>query len=247
LQNNKRIDGISYPLTRLFADFGFPLFIFSVSIKLKSHNMEVYKNLSLENLPDEEWRDIKGYEGLYQVSNMGRVKSLSRPTKRGKGIYVFNDRILCNVINGHGYCQVSIFDKEGVFKIKQVHRLVAEAFIPNPNNHPFIDHIDTVKTNNIVSNLRWCTQSMNMNNPITKEYIDSKRLEFCREEWYIETQRYSQPHSKCVLQYSLNGDLIARWRTISEAARSIGASVQAISRCCNGVVKTSMNYIWKFE
>jgi hypothetical protein len=206
-------------------------------------NQEFIESISL---PNEEWRDVIGYEGYYMVSSFGRILSLPRIINNHTGYRVSKHRILSPRLNSGGYYQVA-FCINKTLKQPHIHKLVAEAFIPNPNNYPQVDHIDCNKRNNTVANLKWCTQSMNMNNPITKEYIDSKRLEFCREEWYIETQRYSQPHSKCVLQYSLNGDLIARWRTISEAARSIGASVQAISRCCNGVVKTSMNYIWKFE
>ena len=208
--------------------------------------MEIYKNLSLENLPNEEWKDIVGYEGLYQVSNLGRVKSLSRKKEFGIGRYERNAKILTPIKNGRGYFMVNLH-KDYKPKIHSTHRLVAQAFIPNPNNYRCIDHINTKKNDNRVENLRWCTHSMNMRNPITKAYIDSKRTKFCFEDWYREKQRYSQPHSKKVLQFSLDNSFIKEWETISEAARAMGASVQAISRCCNGIVKTSKNYIWKFK
>ena len=209
--------------------------------------MEIYKKLSLEDLPNEEWRDVVGYEGLYKVSNLGRVKSLSRKMKRGSGIWDKPIKIMTPPINGHGYHQVTLFSIDGKRKIKCVHQLVAEAFIENLNNYNCIDHINTNKTDNRVENLRWCDHKMNMNNPLTKAYIDQKRTTYCFENWYREKQRYHQPHGKQVLQFNLDESFVKEWRTISEAARAVGTSVQAISRCCNGIVKTSMNYIWKFK
>lgn len=195
----------------------------------------------------EEWVDIVGYEGLYKVSSHGRIKSLGRNTKRGKGVGHIPQRIMSPSIGGRGYYQVTLSDINGNRKTKYVHALVATAFIPNPESYGCIDHINTIKTDNTVSNLRWCNHQMNMRNPITKTHLDNKRLEYCNESWYIEKQRYRQPHGKSVLQFNLDNSFVKEWRTISEAARSVGTSVQAISRCCNGVVKTSMNYIWKFK
>ena len=101
----------------------------------------------------EIWKDIKGYEGVYQVSNLGnvrRVKLLKQYSDESKGGY--------NVVN---LC------KDGNAKMKRVHRLVAEAFIPNPENKPCIDHINTDRTDNRVENLKWVTKQENSNNPLT--------------------------------------------------------------------------------
>ena len=108
----------------------------------------------------EEWRDIKGYEGLYQVSNLGRVKSLGNNKTRKEKI------LKPETING--YLRVCLF-KERKGKHILVHRLVADAFIPNMDNKPYIDHIDGNPNNNIINNLRWCTHNENMNNLITKQ------------------------------------------------------------------------------
>lgn len=120
----------------------------------------------------EEWKDIKGYEGLYQVSDKGRVKSLARLSKRinpktyrGTTILI-GEKILKQSCQTNGY-NVVVLVKEGIGIQKTVHRLVAEAFIPNPDNKPEIDHCNTIKTDNSVENLRWCTHTENMNNPIT--------------------------------------------------------------------------------
>ena len=103
----------------------------------------------------EEWRPIKGYEGLYKVSNMGRVKSL----------YYGKERILKTRNGLHGYKHV-ILSKQATKKTSRVHRLVAEAFIPNPMNLPVVNHLDGNKHNNCVFNLEWCTVKENTNHAI---------------------------------------------------------------------------------
>ena len=105
---------------------------------------------------NEEWRDIKGYEGLYQVSNLGRVKSFKDNNGNCR------EKILNYKPKKDGYIQVKLF-KNGTYRIFKVHRLVAESFIPNPDNYPIINHKDENKTNNTVSNLEWCTQKYNIN------------------------------------------------------------------------------------
>lgn len=119
----------------------------------------------------EEWKDIEGYEGLYQVSDWGNVKSLPRLSKRSTSRHrgtsiLINERILKQSFQTSGY-KVVVLCKDGNNRQFQVHRLVAEAFIPNPENKPQIDHINTNKAENNVENLRWCTHTENMNNPIT--------------------------------------------------------------------------------
>lgn len=102
----------------------------------------------------EEWKDIKGYEGRYQVSSTGNVKNV-KTGKTLKGVPARN-----------GYLIVILYNDNGG-KHFRIHRLVAEAFIYNPKNKPYVDHIDGSRTNNQVDNLRWCTRSENMRNPIT--------------------------------------------------------------------------------
>ena len=110
----------------------------------------------------EIWKDIKGYEGLYQVSNLGRVKSLPKYHKTKSG-YFSKERIIKTIRNDRGYLMVGLskdWKKKKVF----VHRLVAEAFIPNPNNYTQINHInEQEKDNNNVDNLEWCTCKYNCN------------------------------------------------------------------------------------
>lgn len=115
-------------------------------------------------MTNEVWKDIEGYEGLYQVSNMGNVKSV------GYG----KERVLKFGKNNDGYLRVVLY-KEGKGKTHKVHRLVAQAFIPNPENKEQIDHLNTIRTDNRVENLRWVTPKENNNNPLTKEHRNVNR------------------------------------------------------------------------
>lgn len=109
----------------------------------------------------EIWKDIKGYEGLYQISNFGNVKSLARRVNCGDNkTRLKQERILKNTLDNHGYLTTSLCDNRKKEKYL-IHRLVAEVFIPNPNNLPQVNHIDENKTNNNVENLEWCTQQYN--------------------------------------------------------------------------------------
>lgn len=165
----------------------------------------------------EYWKPVVGYEGHYQVSNFGRVKSI----KFGKEI------ILKQHINiKGGYYYVCLL-KNGKHKNYYVHRLVAQAFIPNPDNLPEVNHKDECKTNNVVSNLEWCDRKYNHNYGTINE-------------------RISQSQSKTVLQYDLNGNLIKEWKSINECGRN-GFNQGDICKCCNGKRKTAKGFIWVYK
>lgn len=111
---------------------------------------------------EEEWRDIKGYEGLYQVSNLGRVRSLDRKFIKSNGrMHSRKGKVLAPNTNPKGYFFVNISDINHKITPTRIHRLVAEAFIPNPNNLPQVNHIDEDKSNNSITNLEWCTNRYN--------------------------------------------------------------------------------------
>ena len=120
----------------------------------------------------ETWKDIKGYEGLYQISNLGRIKSLRKKIKNNgafgkRKIITKNEKIVSSYKNKDGYSVVQLY-KNNKRKLKLVHRLVAEAFIPNPNNYPYVNHKDGNKANNCVDNLEWCNNSMNQLHAFSK-------------------------------------------------------------------------------
>ncbi|MDY2883057.1 MAG: NUMOD4 domain-containing protein [Romboutsia timonensis] len=110
---------------------------------------------------EEVWKDIKGFEEIYQVSNFGRVKSLLRKRRNRNGYFYIKEKILKQSINTYGYLQVCLYNN-CERSVKRVHRLVAETFIPNPSNKPEVNHIDGNKTNNKIDNLEWVTSKENI-------------------------------------------------------------------------------------
>ena len=204
---------------------------------------------------EEIWKPIKDYEGLYEVSNLGRVKSLNY---RGTG----KEKILKNIENSKGYFQVGLvkFGKQKVFK---VHRLVAEAFIPNPENKPCIDHINTVKSDNRVENLRWVTYKENSNNEKTLEKFKGENHHFFGKHHTEETKKKiseaqkgekgsmygktgeKHPRSKPVVQIDPNTNEVKVWRSTREAERIGGFCHNAISACCKNKFNRLGNNIYK--
>ena len=119
----------------------------------------------------EEWRPVVGYEGLYEVSNTGRVRSVDRYIKNGHSSYRLHKGKVISLLKGeYGYIQVNLYYNGKNYK-KYVHRLVAQAFIPNPDNLPQINHKDEDKTNNRVDNLEWCTAKYNINYGTRKDKV----------------------------------------------------------------------------
>lgn len=172
----------------------------------------------------EIWKDIKGYEGKYQVSNLGNVKSLNyNRTKKEHLLGLYSCR---------GYLQV-VLSKNCICKKFLVHRLVAEAFIENPDNLPQVNHIDENKLNNRVDNLEWCGAKYNTNFGTRLQ-----RIMFTR----IVNNGKKAP--KKIDQYSLDGKFIKTWNSGAELAKN-GFNRANIWKCCNGLLKTSKGYIWK--
>lgn len=166
---------------------------------------------------NEIWKDVDGFEGLYEVSNLGNVRRFD--TKKAK----------VKSLNIYGYPQVNLY-KNGKAYLRRVHRLVAIAFIPNPDNLPMINHKDENPCNNVVDNLEWCDAKYNVN-------------------YGGGNEKRALSHSKPVLQYSLTGQLIKEWHSATEAARELGFPQSGINWCCLRKPKhnSCKGYIWRFK
>ena len=199
---------------------------------------------------EEIWKDIEGYEGIYQVSNLGNVRSLNY---KNTG----ETRILKTRINRCGYICVCLGRKRKDFK---VHRLVAIAFIPNPENKPCVDHINAIRTDNRVENLRWVTHEENMNNPLSREHMSEafkgeKHPMYGRrgkdnpnfgkkhtEEFKQARRGENNPHAKEIYCVELD----RKFTTIKQASEEFGLDNSAIVRCCKGKQKTCGSYHWMY-
>ena len=170
----------------------------------------------------EIWKDIEGYDGKYQVSNYGNVKSLNYNN-------TCKERLLKPMLKNRGYLCVSLYKP---LKIFSIHRLVANAFIPNPDNLPCVNHKDEDKTNNHVGNLEQCTNKYNQNYGTCRERIRKSLLNYPKT-------------SKKVYQYTLDGEFVKEWKSTKECARN-GFDQRAIVKCCKGKRKTHRGYIWSY-
>lgn len=177
-------------------------------------NEEFIKSVSLEG---EEWRDVVGYEGLYMVSSEGRIVSLSREMFNGHVYFISKPNILKQTLSTTGYHYVTLRNN-GISKKRKVHRLVATAFIPNQYNKCDVDHINTIRTDNRISNLRWATRSENNLNPISNKKVkDSLKG---RTVW----------NSRKIVQI-LNNEVL-RICDSSRQFMKYGFSQSAVIQCC---------------
>ena len=175
----------------------------------------------------EIWRDIKGYEGLYQVSDQGRVKSLERKVRHWSGgERIQKERILKPKIDRDGYLQLNLY-AGGKRKWLLVHRIVCEAFHKNHDNKPQVNHINENKTDNRACNLEWCTCKENINHG-------------------SRTERVAKALEKPIGQYKLDGQLIKVWPSTAIVERQTGFSRGSIWGVANGRHKQAYGYIWKY-
>lgn len=202
------------------------------------------------NLSDEEWRDIPGYEGLYQVSNLGRVKSLPRGRQYPSRQTHNNIRVLKLKSNGYYQVNLSKFNK---VKCYSVHRLVALAFIPNPKKLPCINHKDENKTNNCVENLEWCTRRYNcvygtgrIKQKAARQKNDPDGISWLKA---LDTRdkRNRINSRKKVLMFDINNNFIKDFDSISQASRETNISASDICNCCKGRRNQTKGFIWNYE
>ncbi|MBQ8207049.1 MAG: HNH endonuclease [Bacilli bacterium] len=179
----------------------------------------------------EIWKDIKGYEGLYKASNLGRIKSMPR-----HGTHVREEHILKQNVNRKGYSIVGLTKNSKTSTIT-VHRLVANAFIPNPNNLPQVDHINDNKKDNSINNLQWITNEDNMK----KAWLTGARS---IEKTYKRGKENCR--AKIVNQYDLKNNYIRTWYCIRDIEKELGFDNRNISACCRNKRPTAYGYKWKY-
>lgn len=171
------------------------------------------------------WKDIEGFEDYYQVSNCGLVKSLSRTITRGNGSYKIKERILSPAKHKSGYLYV-VLSKDGLDYVKKVHRLVAEAFVPNPNNLPCVNHKDENKRNNVATNLEWCTHQYNIN-------------------YSGNTIKAAKAISVKIVSIDKDGNKTL-YDSINLAARYINGDASCITKVAKLINKSHKGYVWRY-
>lgn len=182
-------------------------------------------------MEEEIWKDVKGYEGLYQISNFGRVKSL-----------VYKGKIKELQTDKNGYARTSLWKKNNG-SLKQVHRLVAIAFIPNPQNKSQVNHIDGNKKNNNVNNLEWVTPSENS--------IHAYRMGL-RTVNKTGTGKYGKLNGSSKPVYMLDketGEILIRFDSLADAGRYLGRksnSMGGIAKQTRGETKTAYGFKWRY-
>ena len=177
-----------------------------------------------ENNRVEVWKDIRDYEGLYQASNLGRMRSLDRWVSSKNGSMQFiKGRILKLLNHNQGYLSVGLC-KNNKVKTSLVHRIIAETFLPNSDNLPCVNHKDEDKTNNNVNNLEWCNSEYN-------------------NAYGTRTERCCKP----VLQYTIDGKFVREWPSAMDAERNGGFSSECIYKCCKGKIKKHQGCIWRHK
>ena len=204
--------------------------MYYVTLEIFAHivNKEGEDNI----LMNEIWKDIEGYEGIYQVSNLGRVKSLSRIIidKNGHNKTI-NEHYMTGSNNGHGYLTV-MFHKDGKGIRRYIHRLVAQAFISNPNNLPEVNHKDENRENNIVTNLEWVNYLTNRTYGTRLERLSDSNTE----------------HAP-IIQYDLDFNYVAKYKNAKQATDILGYDDHGtgIYKCANKKSNTAHGYIWRYE
>lgn len=168
----------------------------------------------------ETWKPINGFP-KYQVSNQGRIKNIE------------SGRIFTGTCDAFGYIHVRLINSQGTHTLRKIHRLVAEAFLPNPEGKPIIDHKDEDKTNNTLSNLRWVTYSEN-----TIAY-NKKRAE-------SDPEKKQNQKSRKIAQYTLDGKLVATFNKMSEITKATGIDKYGIYCTCYGKLRSNGGFMWRF-
>ena len=184
--------------------------------------------MDIKGKVQEEWKDIKGFEGIYQISNYGNVRSVNHYVKTGNnGMRLVKGRILKPFKTCNGYLFIKTSKKYGS-KHLAIHRLVAITFIENPNNYPNVNHKDEVKDNNVFTNLEWCNHSYNALYGTCQERL----------------RQYKQKRVNMIDKNT--GTILKTFNSMKIAAEQLGIHKEQISSVCRGERKTAGGYKWRY-
>lgn len=183
---------------------------------------------------NEEWRPVKGFEGIYEVSNLGRVRGIDRKIvlKTGR-VMPWKGRERKKVLDHRGYLRVMLSNGEKREHSRLVHRMVAEAFIPNPGNLPEVNHKDENKTNNRVDNLEWCTHRANSRYGSRGARIGA---------WHLQ----NSPRRTPINQLDMDGNYLQTFPSQGQAARQVNGSQGTIHMALSGRRKSAYGYRWEY-
>ncbi len=185
---------------------------------------------------EEKWKNIKGYKGLYKVSNLGQVKSMGRKTIMKDGVHRdYSEKILKQGKNNRGYCKLELYNEYSEKRTHLVHRLVAEAFIPNPDNKEQVNHKNGIKHDNVVTNLEWMNQEENMLHAYTNGIRKPAKYEHSEEaKIKMKEKRVGKtPFIKKVNQIDpITNEILNTFKSTREAADFVGCHETSISEVC---------------
>lgn len=188
----------------------------------------------------EVWKQIPCYEGLYEVSSNGRVKSLTRNIN-GR---TYTGKMLKLVADRNGYVRVKICRKRKIERLL-VHRIVAKVFLPNPENKPVVDHIDGNPQNNNVKNLRWATHKENQNNPVSLSRFRQAKAGKCIADWI--RQKGNTSARKAIIMLDKDGNELATFPSLTQAQEKTQIAASSISAVCKNKRPSAGGYKWKYK
>lgn len=196
-------------------------------------------------MKEEIWKDMPGYEGLYQASNLGRIKSLDKVVfqkakNNSTSKHIYKGKILKPILHDTGYNYVTLNCKN-----ISVHRLVAKTFIPNMENKPFVNHIDGNKLNNNANNLEWCTAKENMQHAFENNLINNK-TKLKKESELKNIKKATLSNYKKVNMYDKGNLYIKTFNSIIEASIETKSNAGHIVQCCKHKQKTCGGYKWEY-
>lgn len=179
---------------------------------------------------EEIWKDIPLYEGVYQASNLGRIKSVERVAlKNYRGNRIVKERIMLGTVNRDGYLKVH-FKHNDINKGYFIHRLIAQTFIPNPLNKPQVNHKDGNKLNNSVNNLEWVTNLENQQHAVRMGLKSHKTV-----------------NNKSIEKYDMCDNFIECYNSLTLASKVNKISIGNLSSCCNGKRNSAGGFKWRFK